>query len=46
MAVANNNHSWRVALMEKSVALLDFDKVDQMIQIHGMLQLYDCVSQK
>lgn len=39
-------HSWRVALMEKSVALLDFDNVDQMIQIHGMLQLCDCVSRK
>jgi len=28
---------WRVALMERSVALLDFTEVDQMIQIHGWL---------
>ena len=26
---------WRVALMEKSVALLDFETVDQTIQVHG-----------
>jgi hypothetical protein len=27
---------WRVAFMEKSVAMLDFANVDQTIQIHGM----------
>ena len=27
---------WRVAFMEKSIALLDFETVDQMVQIHGM----------
>jgi len=30
-------HRWRVALMEKCVALLDFETVDQMVQIHGEL---------
>ncbi|KAF8889307.1 ribosomal L37ae protein family-domain-containing protein [Infundibulicybe gibba] len=29
---------WRVALMEQSVNLLDFNEVDQMIQIHGTSQ--------
>lgn len=46
MTTADHTHSWRVALMEKSVALLDFNKVDQMIQIHGMPQLCDCASWK
>jgi hypothetical protein len=27
--------SWRVALMEKSVALLDFTETDQTVQVHG-----------
>jgi phosphatidylinositol transfer protein SFH5 len=26
---------WRVALMEKSIALLDFENVDQTVQVHG-----------
>ena len=27
--------SWRVAFMEKSIEELDFENVDQMVQIHG-----------
>lgn len=27
--------SWRVQLMEKGVKLLDFETVDQMVQVHG-----------
>lgn len=27
--------SWRVAFMEKSIQLLDFENTDQMIQVHG-----------
>jgi hypothetical protein len=26
---------WRIALMEKSIAKLDFTEVDDMIQVHG-----------
>ena len=26
---------WRVALMEKGIALIDFENIDQMIQVHG-----------
>ena len=26
---------WRVQLMEKSIAQLDFETVDQMVQVHG-----------
>jgi hypothetical protein len=26
---------WRVALMEEGVKLIDFETVDQMIQVHG-----------
>jgi hypothetical protein len=32
-------HSWRIALMERSVEQLDFLEVDQTVQIHGELQL-------
>ena len=28
---------WRVQLMERSVEALDFENIDQMIQVHGML---------
>jgi hypothetical protein len=28
-------HRWRVALMEEGVKLIDFETVDQMIQVHG-----------
>jgi len=28
--------SWRVAFMEQNIALLDFETVDQVVQIHGM----------
>lgn len=31
--------SWRVAFMEQTVALLDFETVDQVVQIHGMYGL-------
>jgi hypothetical protein len=26
---------WRVALMEESIKLVDFETVDQMVQVHG-----------
>jgi len=29
------SHSWRIALMERSVDQLDFLEVDQTVQIHG-----------
>ena len=27
---------WRVQFMEKSIELLDFETIDQMVQVHGM----------
>lgn len=27
--------SWRVALMEEGIKLIDFEAVDQMVQVHG-----------
>lgn len=29
---------WRVALMEEGIKLVDFETVDQMIQVHGTFQ--------
>jgi phosphatidylinositol transfer protein SFH5 len=29
------NHRWRVALMEEGIKQVDFETVDQMIQVHG-----------
>jgi hypothetical protein len=26
---------WRVGLMEKGIALIDFEKIDSMVQVHG-----------
>jgi len=28
-------YRWRVGLMEKGVALIDFEKIDSMVQVHG-----------
>jgi hypothetical protein len=30
---------WRVALMEEGIKLVDFEAVDQMIQVHGTFQI-------
>jgi hypothetical protein len=30
---------WRVALMEEGIKLVDFETVDQMVQVHGTLQI-------
>jgi hypothetical protein len=30
-----SNPRWRVALMEHSIKLIDFETVDQMVQVHG-----------
>lgn len=30
-----NLNRWRVGLMEKGIALIDFEKVDSMVQVHG-----------
>lgn len=35
LAQTNQIDRWRVQLMEKGVALLDFETVDQMNQVHG-----------
>ena len=29
---------WRVQFMEQSIELLDFETIDQMVQIHGMFK--------
>ena len=26
---------WRVGLMEQGIALIDFEKIDSMVQVHG-----------
>jgi len=26
---------WRIGLMERGVALIDFEKIDSMVQVHG-----------
>ena len=28
-------HRWRVGLMERGIALIDFEKIDSMVQVHG-----------
>jgi hypothetical protein len=33
-------YRWRVQFMEKSIQALDFINVDQMIQVHGNLNVY------
>jgi len=28
-------YRWRVGLMEKGIALIDFENIDSMVQVHG-----------
>lgn len=35
--ISPTNRRWRVALMEEGIKLVDFETVDQMIQVHGTL---------
>ena len=30
-----DSHRWRVGLMEKGIALIDFEQIDSMVQVHG-----------
>jgi hypothetical protein len=33
--LSNLGHRWRIALMEEGIKTIDFETVDQMIQVHG-----------